>query len=241
MIDIHCHILPAIDDGCQDLKSALKLLEKAERAGISDVILTPHYIRRSKYHCNNVFKNQLLEILKEGCNREGIKVDLHVGNEVYIDFDMAELIKKQEISTLAGSRYLLIELPVRAEDLSAKTTCFELISQGFVPVIAHPERYEYMQNDISKLEEFLQIGCLAQGDYRSLIGRYGKRAQKTLKQMLFNNQISFLASDIHSADEEYSLDESRKKLMGILKDTHLVEQILVENPRKIIEDKEIVR
>lgn len=237
MIDLHCHILPGVDDGSHTQKSSLTMLEKAAAAGISDVVLTPHYVKGSKYDCDNKTKRRLLTNLKRAAKRRKIEVNLHLGNEIFLDPEILELIKSKQILPLARSSYLLIELPVRAEDREAKSILFDIISSGYRVIIAHPERYLYFQDDPHKIVEYLQLGCYMQGDYLSLIGRYGKHAQKALKYYLKHGYIHFLASDLHHSSEDYKLDKSTKRLRKIVKTDEKVEKLLVGNPEKVLKNQ----
>ncbi len=242
MIDVHCHILPGIDDGALDMSTSLEMLRKAEKAGITDVILTPHYIRNSIYNADNMKKWQLLKELTKKAKEDGIKVRLYLGNEVYIDSHLPEMLagyvgeeseEMYEVATLNSSRYVLVEFPVRTEDKTAKETLFTLVQKGLIPVIAHPERYIYIQEDISYLDDLIGMGCLLQGDYLSLTGRYGKHAEKTLKKLLKEDKIFCLASDLHKATDEYQVRETRKKLLKIV-DSAKIKELVVDNPEKIL-------
>ena len=252
MIDVHCHILPGIDDGAKSFDDSLYMLRKAEEAGITDIVLTPHYIPGSKYNADNVTKWKLFLDLREKVKLAGLSMNLYLGNEIYIDRELPEMLsaygnpqvasanphtasgKIYEISTLNSGRYVLIELPVGAEDKSVYSTLFSLVQKGFIPVIAHPERYIYVQDNPNYFDDFMRMGCVLQGDYLALTGKYGKRAEKTLKKMLSEGKIFCLASDVHKTTDEYALDLTEKKLIRILKDPKKVEELLVDNPRKII-------
>lgn len=252
MIDVHCHILPGIDDGSKSFEDSLYMLRKAEKAGVTDIILTPHYISGTKYNADNVTKWKLLMELREKAKQAGIAVRLYLGNEIYIDQELPEMLsayenaqvmpanphaasgKIYELSTLNSGKYVLVELPVGTEDKSAYSTLFSLVQRGFIPVIAHPERYMYAQNNPRYFDDFVRMGCVLQGDYLALTGKYGKRAEKTLRKMLADGKIFCLASDIHKTTDEYMLDVAEKKLVHILKDARKAEELLVDNPRKII-------
>lgn len=259
MIDIHCHLLPGIDDGAKSFEESLLLLKKAEAAGVTDIILTPHYIVGSKYNADNVRKWKLFLELKERAAKAGIAVRIYLGNEIYIDGGLPEMLsgygkncvafgkndnddsKNQvgcgkifELSTLNSGKYVLVEFPVGTEDKSAKMTLFSLVSAGFIPVIAHPERYIYVQENLKYFDDFLSMGCVLQGNYLSLMGKYGKRAEKTLKKLLGAGKIFCLASDIHKPTDEYRLDEAYTKLVKITKDSVKVRELLIDNPYKIL-------
>lgn len=239
MIDIHCHILPGVDDGAKDLHTSLEILKNAADSGVTDVILTPHYIKDSKYNFSNTPKSQILDILRLGARRAGININLHLGNEVYLDLDLIKLLRTGQIMPLANSRYILIELPVRAEDSAAKDILFDVISCGYTPIIAHPERYLYFQNNPAKIQEYLDLGCLMQGDYQSLHGRYGKHAKKALKTYLKKGQIHFLASDTHKASEAYNLPETYRQVVKITKSSAYAKDLLENNPQRILQNQPI--
>lgn len=234
MIDIHCHLLPAVDDGQKQITDCLDLMKQAEEAGITDMILTPHYIKGSKYSVNNFKKCQILQLLEIGKRNHGIKMNLYLGNENYISEDLLHLLDHGEIMSLNGSRYILVELPVNYEDKSAKQTFYNLVTRGYVPVLAHPERYNYIQEHPEKVDEYLELGCLMQGDYQSLFGQYGKKAKKTLKYLLKENRIHFLASDAHKVSEKYKLKEAYKKVARVTQDKSTAARLFEDNPRKIL-------
>lgn len=241
MIDLHCHIMPGIDDGAKDLHTSLAILNKARLAGITDVVLTPHFIKDSIYNFANTPKSQILDILRIAVKNAGIKINLHLGNEVFLDPKLVELLKSGQVATLAGSKYVLIELPVRAEDAHAKDILFSVINNGYTPVIAHPERYLYFQNDPGKIQEYIDLGCLMQGDYQSLHGRYGKHAKSALKTYLKRGQIHFLASDIHKSTTDYNLAETRRKLLKILRSEEKVATLLEGNPHRVLLNQPVIR
>ena len=145
MKDIHSHILPGIDDGARNVEESIKLLEKFYDNGVTDIILTPHYIYNSNYNSNNKEKMLLLNEVKKKYK----KINLYLGNEVYISDNIPELIKQNEIFTLNNSKYLLIELPMNSEIKNLDSIIFDIMRNGIIPIIAHPERYVYVQNNIN--------------------------------------------------------------------------------------------
>ena len=239
MIDIHCHLMPGVDDGAKDLNEALAMFENAYTSGVTDMILTPHFIKGTKYSINNDAKFKITEILKEALRRADIDINIHYGNEVYIDDKLPDMLKSGEVSSLADSRYVLIELPVAAEDKNAGNVIFRLKSDGYIPIIAHPERYNYFQKHPEKVMEYIRLGCLLQGDYMSLLGKYGRKAEKTLKVLLKHDKISMLASDIHHEHNDYHIPEAEKCVLKIVKDEEKLNELFIGNPEKVIGDKKI--
>ena len=239
MKDIHSHILMGIDDGSKTLDESIAILKKAKKAGVTDIMLTPHYIKNSKYDYNNLEKEELLDELKTKIENERININLYLGNEVYIDPDIVRLIKEGEIHTLNNTRYVLIELPMMSELNAPEEIFFDVIRNGYIPILAHPERYTYVQDDISKLDKLIEMGVLMQGNYMSLYGKYGPNAEETLIKLLKNNCIQFLASDIHHERSEYHLEKLEKHLLKIVKDKNIVKDLLERNFDKVINDIEI--
>ena len=239
MIDMHCHVMPCIDDGSKNIEETFAIFENAATSGVTDMVMTPHYIKGTKYCYNNQSKQQILEVLREGIKRIGLDINIYYGNEVYIDPELPELVKNGEVATLAGSKYLLLELPVASEDIAAGNIIFKLKAMGITPIIAHPERYNYIQRHPERVQKYINLGCLLQGDYMSLLGRYGHKAQKTLKMLLKYNKIALLASDVHHAEHDYRLPEAYKKTKMITRSQKKVQELFIDNPEKIINNEEI--
>ena len=237
MKDLHSHILMGIDDGSKEQKESLEILKKAEKEGITDIMLTPHYIKNTNWSENNLGKQNKLAELKEEIIKNNIKINLYLGNEVYIDEELLKLIKEGEIATLNGTRYILIELPLMNELQNTKEILFNLVTNNYIPIIAHPERYHYIQTNPEKIEEYLEMGALLQGNYQSLLGKYGQKAKTTLKILLKNNKIQFLASDIHRKTDEYYLKKTNKKLEKLIKNKKTVEDLLDGNFEKVINNE----
>ena len=149
-IDIHNHILYGIDDGSKSLEESIEILKQHKEMGFKDIVVTPHYIENSKYTTNNKEKEKILKTLKDKVKG----INLYLGNEVFINNNLEELLKKQEISTINNSRYLLIEFPMNQKLKTITNTIYELKIKGIIPVIAHPERYEYVKKDINIVDEW---------------------------------------------------------------------------------------
>ena len=236
--DIHCHLLPGIDDGSRTIEESIKILKEAEKSGVKEIIFTPHYIENTKYNCNNENKKELFNNLKNKLIEENINIKLYLGNEVYITENIIDLLKRHEITTLNNTRYLLFELPLNQNFYNAKQIIYNLITLGCIPILAHPERYLDFQNNPSLAEEYTKMGVLLQGNYKSLLNKYGKDACSTLKILLKNDLISFMGSDTHH-DKDYMLDKAYKKVKKIVKDEEKVNNLFYNNFDKVINDIEI--
>ena len=234
MRDIHSHIIYGIDDGSRSLEESIKLLKIQEEKGITDIILTPHYIENTDYTCSIKQKKDIIKELKKHTT-----INLYIGNEVYITENIKELLEDKKISTLNNSRYLLVELPMNNKIVDVEDILFNLIRINIIPIIAHPERYSYVQDNIKYLDGLKDLGVLFQGNYESLFGKYGTNAKKTLKKLIKLNYISFLGSDMHRLGYKYHQEEVAKKILRITRNKDLVEDLISNNILKVINNKNI--
>lgn len=240
MIDIHSHIINDIDDGSKSLEESKTILRKMVSIGFTGVVATSHYITGSMFSCDNNIKLEKLNEIKLCLKEENNPLELYLGNEVFIDSNILALIKEDKVSTLNNSKYILIELPVKRMMHDAMDILFQIRSKGYVPILAHPERYVFLQDDNSLIDKFLEMGILFQGNLASIIGKYGKRAKKLFIKMLKNKQFQFLASDIHDENDVLFLkmDKVKKMIMKIITKEEF-EELTRKNPLKIIYDEEI--
>ena len=164
---------------------------------------------------------------------------LHLGSEIYITTEIIELIKNGKASTINNTRYVLFELPMNSKPLFAKEVVYRLIENGYKPIIAHPERYGYVQEEIEYVEELANMGALFQSNYGSIVGMYGSRAQKTIKELLKKDLVSFLGSDVHRTGQIYpKIPKILKKLSKIISDQKLKE-LTTLNAQKVLNDENI--
>ncbi len=237
MIDTHSHILFGIDDGARNINESINILKKASNNGITDIILTPHYVPNSKYNCNNQDKQRLLNNLKEELKKNNIIINLYLGNEVYLDLEISNLLEN-DISTINGSKYILIELPMNRKTDILEDVIYDLNELNIIPIIAHPERYTAYYKDYAFFQDLIDKGCLLQGNIGSLYNNYGIKAKRMLKGLLKKRMISVMGSDIHHETSNIYEKNISKDLSKLLKDKSYVEDILINNARRIISSKE---
>lgn len=197
MIDIHSHILPYMDDGSKDMEMSLRIAEIYVNNGIEKVIATPHYIDGGGKKSNEELRIGL-EALKKELARAGIPLEVYPGNEVYIKPDLLDDLEKGKISTLNDSRYILIELPMNEIPIYVEDLIYELSIKGYVPIIAHPERYTKIIENPNILYRYISMGALAQLNLPSLEGFYGSRVKKAAEVLLNHKMIHFVGTDTHS-------------------------------------------
>ena len=234
MTDIHSHILFGVDDGSRTIEESLEILRSMEKCGYKNIILTPHYIKDSNYNSSATENFKKLKILRDACFQNNIKINLYLGNEIYIDDDILGLLKNKEIYSLNGTPYLLVELPMSGEYNGYEEVFRELISHGCQVILAHPERYTSFQNDYEKIHELENMGVYFQGNIDSLVGKYGERANTMLRRLLKERKIAFLATDIHHPKHDYSnwIKAKTEALKYITEEEY---EILVDkNPSQLI-------
>lgn len=237
MIDIHSHIIPNVDDGARSVEETFNILKEAQEAGFTDVILTSHFLLN--YYETNAqelifWKEKLQEVLK----KQGTKINLHSGMEIYITNQMEELLENKKILTLANSRYMLIELPLATNVKYFDYVVYYLEAKGIKPIIAHSERYKCVQKDPDIVEEYIEKGCLIQCNYGSIVNLYGREAEKTIKTLLKKNQVHFLGSDVHRENGTYLIIlDAIKKIRKIIGENK-INEITTINPKKILQNEE---
>jgi len=229
MRDLHNHLLFGIDDGSVSIEESVILLHQMEKSKVTDIMLTPHYISGSDYCANNKKKMALLEQLKDKTD-----INLYLGNEVYIDNNVLENLKKGEISTLNNSRYVLIEFPLNEKLELCPVIIKNLIMSGYVPIIAHPERYHYY--DLEFFKELIEEGCLLQGNITSLCGKYGGNAKHNLELLVKKHMIHFMGTDTHRSI--YPLNDCYIMLSKIV-DINMYKDITANNFEKVVNNEKI--
>ncbi|SDX26681.1 tyrosine-protein phosphatase [Paenibacillus sp. CF384] len=234
MIDIHTHILPGIDDGAADMEEALDLARAAVSDGITGLIATPHHAN-GRYMNDAAFTHQQVELLRERLVTEQISLDLYVGQEIRIHSDMFEALSAGELTTLAGSRYILLEMPSSSVPKRMLEYIHEFTIMGIRPIIAHPERNAEVVQNPSKLREMVDAGAYGQVTTHSLLGGFGKQIERSAWQLCQEGLIHTLSSDAHHVVRRgYRLQEAYKRVREELGENF--EQCYRQNAESIIKN-----
>ena len=197
MIDLHCHILPGIDDGADTLADSLAMAEAAISQGITHILCTPHHNNGKYMNPKDEVITKVAELQKE-LDQRNLPLTLLEGQEVRITGDLVSEIQQDQILfTDLTDTYILIEFPTADVPAYAEQLLFELRSMGKTPVIVHPERNGKFREDPNRLIPYLEMGCLAQLTAPSYVGVFGKSIQKTAEQMVEHNLVQMMASDAH--------------------------------------------
>jgi protein-tyrosine phosphatase len=199
MVDIHSHILPGVDDGPSTMELVQSILAEAQKAGVKMIIATPHYSR--ELHENGMVE-QVFDAVRSEALRFGI--ELLKGYEIKIRHLPARMPADFSDLDLAGTRFVLLEMPLDRVPSYAPELIYNLQIKGFVPILAHPERCRKMAMNMEMLDGFYEAGCLIQVDASSIIGVNGWRARCFARKLIKKDKASFVASDAHSP-EGYSV------------------------------------
>lgn len=198
MIDLHCHILPGIDDGAKDWEESLLMAEKAVEEGITHILATPHHQNRSWINPKNKVI-ALVDELQERLNQANIDLTVFPGQEVRIHGDLLNNIELNEISFIDEfDKYLLIEFPTPVVPHYTEQLFFNLQSEGITPIIVHPERNQAILDDPSILKTFVDRGVMAQLTAGSYTGAFGKKIERLSEHFIEANLIHYIASDAHN-------------------------------------------
>lgn len=240
MIDLHCHILPGIDDGSSDIGTSVQMAKDAKAAGFDTLFCSSHYMI-PHYTSPKEDNLRLIENLKERLKEENIDLSLKFANEIYINESIVELLKEEKIANFEGTNYVLVELPLNQEVRYAEEILDELMDYGYSVILAHPERYAFVKKDPNRVIPFIEMGVVLQSNYASIIGKYGDDAKKTVEKLLKAKMINCLATDCHRPNSIYIRMETIKTELKKYIDEDYFDNLTNINPQKILNDEDIVR
>lgn len=241
MIDIHAHILPGLDDGAQDIYDTLEMVRLAADSGIKAIVATPHCnIGEYKNYFSEDYVNTIKQV-RNAVHSEGYPVNILPGAEAFGNERLIEHIKCGDIMTLNQSRYILLEFNFDEDPEFVERIISQVREPGLIPVIAHAERYEFVQNDPMLVYHWRKKGYPIQVNKGSFQGKFGGRAAKTAYLLLNHHLVSVVASDAHSPHVRtpYMADVYEELLMEEYPQEYL-NMLFRENPRRICENQPIL-
>lgn len=240
MIDLHCHILPGVDDGPATLRESLYMARYAVEDGIHTIAATPHSL-------GGTFPNPPQKILKdvetfrECLISEKIPLTIYPGAEVHFCPDMAKHILSGKTTFLdQAGRYILIEFPFQIVPKKFKENLFQLRQNNIIPIIAHPERNPVIYRDTQFLADLISMGCLTQINSTSVTGGFGDEIFHCTKELLELRMVHIIASDAHSAaSRPPSLSLAVQSAADILKSQKEALEMVTERPKSILNGKPV--
>jgi len=208
--DIHSHLLPGIDDGSPDVETSLELLRSLAAAGITRFICTPHVIG-DMYRNTPETVNNALAILKEACNSNNIDVQLSAAAEYMMDDYFMDLLRSKAPLLTLTKNYVLTELSYATPPNNMEKIAFELNINGYLPLMAHPERYFYYHKNYNAYHRMKELGFLLQVNLLSIAGYYGKATAKAARYIIENNLADFIGTDLHHFNHLRALTDPRNR------------------------------
>ena len=238
MIDVHSHILPNIDDGSRSIDETFNLIKEAKEAGFEGIICTSHYME-NYYETDRPEREVWINAIHENLKNKNIEKNLYLGNEIYMSDNIIKLLEDGKATTMNDTSYVLFELPLNVEPMNLYDMVYEMQQYKIVPILAHPERYSFVQTDPELIYDLIDKGVLMQANYGSIVGQYGKKAQMIVQKFLENNMIHMLGTDAHRQNTIYpKIPEILVELKSLVGEEKLNELTTI-NPELVINNKRI--
>lgn len=235
MIDIHNHMLPAVDDGAKNEDMALSMLKEAVRQGVDHLVLTPHLYEADIIKGTGEWKAKIekgKQTVSELIKAHEIPVEITVAAEVRYQ-DMLPIIL-EELEVLIGGKYLLLEFAFHSVPNNLERIIYEITRKGVIPIIAHPERIKPWQRDPKRLEELINMGCPTQLDIGSFLGSLGPNTEKLANFLFDRDAVHLVGSDSHNLDARPLYSKPGHDWLSERYDVAYANLLLKDNPQKIL-------
>ncbi len=231
--DIHCHIIPGVDDGPETIEESLQMLELEYGAGVRNIIATPHR-RIQMFEPDEDIVHKNFELLKERAYRKYPDLKLHLGCEYHANIDMLDDLREHPSYLMANSAYLLLEFSSEHSESYIRNRIREACEHRYKVIIAHCERYKPMVDNLDFVYSLVEYGAMLQVNSDSVLGRNGYRLKRFCKKLMVNDLLSFVGSDSHGVKYRRPDLEDCIRYMNRKMGEGYVDLILHENPSKII-------
>jgi protein-tyrosine phosphatase len=221
-VDIHSHLMPGIDDGARTFEQTLGLVQALQGFGVSQFVTTPHTMHQvwnnTKENILSLKKDTVLELEKNN-----IRVPFRAASEYLMDDQFVKLFQAGELLTLKDN-YVLVEMSYMNAPMQLYNILFDLQVAGYIPVLAHPERYTFYHNNFEEYEKLKRVGCLFQLNLLAVVGYYGASIAKVAEQLLQKGMYDFVGSDVHHSNHITAFGEKVK-----LKEVALLQEVIKNN------------
>lgn len=237
IIDIHCHILPGVDDGARDERSTMRMLKIAKEEGIDAIVATPHYFCGMDKKQVQEFQIRFLETAK-WWKQFGAKRKMYLGSELFYGEELVDELNQGQALTMNGTRYVLVEFPEYVEFPNIQKAVQKLRYGGYIPIIAHIERYDHLQKK-ANIQELVDMGAYMQSNVSAILGEQGYRKKWFLLSLMKHQLLHFVGTDAHGAWHRRPQMQECVRYMEKKLGTARVRQILEENPKKMLKGEKI--
>lgn len=215
--DMHSHLLPGIDDGAEDMEQSLELIRAMRELGYKKLITTPHVLWDMYKNTHEVILEKLGQV-QAAVKTAGIDVEIHAAAEYFLDEHVDELLRNKIPLLTIKDNMVLTEFSMAFPSMNIKEILFEMEMQGYQPIIAHPERYVYLEKNKDFYRELRDVGCIFQLNILSLGGHYGRSVTELAQYLLKNDYYSLIGTDLHHSGhleglQAYEMPDAVKKLL----------------------------
>jgi len=235
MIDLHCHILPGVDDGPKSLAESLEMVRIFIKAGYRQVVATPHQVPGTTWMLSTEeIRNQLVE-LDQAILNQGLELDVLPGMEIALDPLIPDLFEKDQLLTLGKSSYVLIETPFQQLPLGWEQIIFNILSKGYYILLAHPERCAQLAARPQLVDRLIESGVYLQVNWDSFLGYHGRAALRMAHYLAESGCIHCLATDSHNPQERHAahVKLAAAKIQKLIGRENL-QRIASENPLRVL-------
>ena len=234
LVDIHCHILPNVDDGSDGFDSTIKMLKTAKDEGITRMIATPHF-KKGHHNVSPKSAEKLLEEIRTKAEKEGISLKLYLGNEVMYFSDVEEAFEEGKINRINGTDNLLIEFYPDDEYSRIRRGIETVQSMGFTPILAHVERYLELRKDTSKIEHLKAVGAVITVNASSVTGDAGFLTKQFVKGLLRRKLVDMIGTDAHDTSNRAPRMKKCAEYLYSKYEEEYVDEILFKNAIDLFE------
>ena len=236
--DIHCHLLPGVDDGANDIKETCRMLEKAYDEGIRVITATPHY-SAYKHNASPERLRELLNTVNHATAENGRQLKVILGNELLFSMDLIEAIKRGDALTIDGTRYILVEFSFGVAFKEIRDGLNQCIYAGYIPILAHAERYRCLRKEPELVGELINLGCYIQINMSSIQGGIGDSKVAFAHKLMKREWVHFLGTDAHGDKDRAP---AARHVVTFLKKKYgeaVVRRLLWDNPMTMLEDRHL--
>ena len=227
-VDVHIHILPCMDDGAQNMETTLEMLRIAQSEGITHMIVTPHY-RSGRYRADAERLRENLHKVKKLIKENSIFIKLYSGNEIYYRSELEDKLQNGELCTMNNTEYLLVEFSPMESFSYIRNAMDELFGMGYIPILAHVERYQCMVKNIDNVKEMKNMGCNVQVNASSVTGKNGFACKRFVHKILKQGLVDYIGTDAHNTSERKPAMRKCAKLLYKKYDDFYVDALLFGN------------
>jgi protein-tyrosine phosphatase len=231
MIDMHCHLLPGVDDGVKEMNEAIEIFKEGVKYGVTQYILTPHYRPTKDYIETTEELEQRMTLLREALKKNQIDVELFLGREIDEVKELKKLLENKMVCSMNDTSYLLVDFGVNQSKISDYV--YEAKLLGYHIIVAHVERYKYLETH-ECFDEMKKEGAFLQVNASSIVSPRNNRMKQRIKYLFKNKLVDFVATDAHRNIDSYKLLEKAYTMVSKKYGKEYANKIFVENPKLLL-------